>query len=375
LKVTDSDLALNAASAWIGPVRAQRLLQAFGSSEAALKASVPELSAAINRFTSEQARAFLAFCQAFDAPAERALLEAKGVKVIKLGDPVYPARLAQVPDPPCLLHLVGALPPPDAPCIAIVGTREPTDYGRRMARQLAKDFAKAGVWVISGLAAGIDAEAHRACLDAGGKTLAVMGRGLDKTYPSSNKELAQDIVAGGGGLLSQFSMQAGPLQMHFPMRNGVVSGLSLGVVVVEGEVDSGSLITADRALDQNREVFAVPGLADEPMAQGPLQLLASGARLVRDAHDVLEQLRLAEPRPRTRTAVIAEPDGRAALDPGLDPSTPAGKVWRALGAGPRSLDQLALDSGLAPSELAAVTTELELLGAVKALPGARLQRN
>jgi DNA processing protein len=375
LKASDSDLALNAASAWIGPVRAQRLLQAFGSSEAALKASAMELSAAIRRFTPEQARAFLDFCRAFDAEAERELIQAHGVQVFRLGEPAYPARLAQLPDPPFLLHLKGELPPPGSPCVAIVGTRHPTDYGRRMARRLASELAEAGVWIVSGLAAGIDAEAHQACVDAGGKTLAVMGRGLAKVYPASNQGLAEAIAAGGGGLLSQFSMQAGPLQMHFPMRNSVVSGLSLGVVVVEGEVDSGSLITADRALDQDREVFAVPGLADAPMAQGPLHLLASGARLVRSAHDVLEQLGLAEPRPRTRSAVIDLPDGPAARQPGLDPATPAGKVWRALAAGPRSLDQIGTDSGLAPAELATVVTELELLGAVKALPGARLERS
>jgi DNA processing protein len=375
LKVTDADLALNAASAWIGPVRAHRLLQAFGSSEAAIEAPAAALSSSIPRFKPDQAQAFIDFCRAFDPVAERAALEAKGVQVIKLGDAAYPARLAQLPDPPYLLHLRGELPSLGAPCIAVVGTRDPSDYGRRMARQLAEGFAKAGVWVVSGLAAGIDAEAHRACIEAGGRTLAVMGRGLNSIYPSSNRGLADQILAKGGGLLSQFSMQAGPLQMHFPMRNSVVSGLSLGVVVVEGELDSGSLITADRALDQNREVFAVPGLADAAMAQGPLHLLKQGAHLVRDAQDVLEQLRLAEPKPRTRSVVVPEPDGPAALDPGLDPATPAGRVWRALGAGPRSLDQLALDSGLNAGDLAAVVTELELLGAVKALPGARIERN
>lgn len=375
MRATDADLVLNAASAWIGPVRAQKLLKAYGSADAALKSRAESLSGAISRFKPEQAQAFLKFCKAFDPAAERAEIEARGVQVVRFGDEGYPERLTQLPDPPYLLYFRGQLPPQGAPCVAIVGTRKPSDYGRRMARQLAQGFAKAGVWVISGLAAGIDTEAHEACLEAGGRTLAVMGRGLSGIYPASNKDLAERIVGNGGGLLSQFSMLEPGQPKNFPMRNGVISGLSLGVVVVEGEVDSGSLITADRALDQNREVFAVPGQADEPMAQGPLQLLASGARLVRDVQDVLEQLRLAEPRPRTRTAVIAEPDGPAALDPGLDPSTPAGKVWRALGAGPRNLDQLSLDSGLAPSELAAVVTELELLGAVKALPGARLQRS
>lgn len=375
MSVSDADLALNAASAWIGPVRAQRLLQAFGSSQAALAADAASLSAAVGQLKPSQAQALLKFCRAFDPAAERRRMAAKGVQTLRLGAPGYPARLAQLPDPPLLLNLRGALPPDTAPCVAIVGTREPSDYGRRMARRIAEGLAKAGVWVVSGLARGIDTEAHEACLQAGGKTLAVLGRGLDEAYPKSNAGLAERIVASGGGLLSQFSMLAPPLQMHFPMRNGLVSGLSLGVVVVEGEVDSGSLITADRALDQNREVFAVPGPADAAMSQGPLKLLADGARLARGPEDVLEELGLAPRKARSKSVVLPLPDGPAALDPGLDPATPGGQVWRALGAGPRSMDQLALDCGLAPADLAATVTELELMGAVRSLPGARIERN
>jgi DNA processing protein len=375
LKATDADLVLNAASAWIGPVRAHRILRAFGSSEAALKAETGELSAAAGRLQASQAKAFKQFCQAFDPAAEQALAEEAGARVLRFNAPAYPQRLAELPNPPLLLYVQGQLPAPGEPCVAIVGTRDPSAYGRRMAKRLAEGLAKAGVWVISGLAKGIDTEAQEACVSAGGRTVGVLGCGLADGYPPWNKELRERILATGGAVVSQFSMKARPEQKHFPMRNGIISGLSRGVIVVEGEEDSGSLITADWALEQGREVFAVPGSVEEPMAQGPLKLLQSGARLVRDAQDVLDELGLAPAKPRTRTALIVEPDGPAALDPGLDPSTPAGKVWRALGAGPRNLDQLSLDSGLAPSELAAVVTELELLGAVKALPGARLERS
>lgn len=374
MSVSDADLALNAASAWIGPVRAQRLLAAFGDSAAALKADAAAISAAVPQLKPAQATALLDFCRAFDPARERERMRARGVQVLRLGRPGYPGRVAQLPDPPLLLSVRGQLPPPDAVCVALVGTREPTDYGRRMARRLAEGLAKAGVWVVSGLALGIDTEAQQACVDAGGRTLAVLGRGLDEAYPRRNAALAERIVATGGGLVSQFSMLAPPLQMHFPMRNGLISAFSRGVVVVEGELDSGSLITADRALEQGRDVFAVPGLADEPMSQGPLRLLQNGARLVRDAADILEELGLLAPRPKSRSAVLPLPDGPAALDPGLDPATPAGKVWRALGAGARSLDELALDSGLPPGDLAAVVTELELLGVLRQLPGARLER-
>lgn len=356
MTVSDADLALNAASAWIGPVRAQKLLAAFGSSAAVLKLDAARISAVVPQLKPLQAQATLDFCRAFDAVQERALMEAHGVQALRHGQPGYPERIAQLPDPPLLLSVKGSLPPPGAPCVALVGTREPSDYGRRMARRLSEGLARAGVWIISGLALGIDTEVHDACVEAGGKTLAVMGRGLAEAYPKRNRDLAARIIRTGGGLLSQFSMQAPPLQMHFPMRNGLISGFSLGVVVVEGEIDSGSLITADRALDQNREVFAVPGLADEPMSQGPLKLLMDGAHLVRDAADVLEALGLAPPRPKTRTVVLPLPDGPAALDPGLDPATAPGKVWRVLGAGPRSLDQVALDSGLPAAEVAAAVT-------------------
>lgn len=369
----DAELALNAASAWIGPVRAQRLLRAFGGAEAALQAGEEALCGAASLKPS-QARALLAFCRAFDAADERRRMEAQGVQALRLGGPGYPARLAAAPAPPLLLHVRGRLPGPQEPCVAVVGTRRPSDYGLRMARELSRELAKAGVWVVSGLALGIDTAAHQACLEAGGRTLAVLGRGLDDVYPQRNRGLAEAIVAQGGGLLSQFSMQAPPLPMHFPMRNAVVSGLSLGVVVVEGEADSGSLITADRALEQGREVFAVPGRADEPGAQGPIKLLQQGAKAVRDAQDVLEELGLVPVRRRSRSAVVALPEGPAALEPGLDPSSAPGRVWRALGAGARGLDQLGADAGLDPAALAAAVTELELLGAVRQLPGARLER-
>lgn len=374
MRISDADLALNAASAWIGPVRAHRLLKAFGSSEAVLRADAARLSATVGPLTPAQAQALLEFCRAFDPAQERALMHQHGVQAFRFDEAGYPGRLAALPDPPLLLSVRGCLPPEGAPCVAIVGTRDATAYGRRMARRLAEGLVKAGVWVVSGMALGIDTEVHQACVEAGGKTLAVMGRGLEEAYPKRNRDLAEGIVAAGGGLVSQFSMAAPPIQMHFPMRNGLISGFSLGVVVVEGEVDSGSLITADRALEQGREVFAVPGEADAPMSQGPLKLLQEGARLVRDADDVLEELGLIPRQPRSRTVPLPLPDGPAALDPGLDPATPAGQVWRALGAGARSLDELAANCSLPAGELAAVVTELELLGVVRPLPGARLER-
>lgn len=377
MRPSDADLALNAASAWIGPVRARALLSAFGSAEAVLKASPSELRRPLPRLGADAAGAMAAFLRAFDPQAERAQAESLGCSILKLGGPGYPAALAGLPDAPLLLYVRGSLPPPEAACIAIVGTRTPSDYGRQMARRLAQGLARAGVWIVSGLARGIDAEAHAACLEAGGKTLAVQGRGLGAVYPASNRGLGERIPAQ-GALLSQFSLQTGSEPMHFPMRNAVISGLSRGVLVVEGESDSGSLITADFALEQGREVFAVPGPADAPMSQGPLDLIAQGARMVRSAEDMLDELGLLPPRPRGRRQAVLpglEAAEAAPPDPGLDPASAPGRLWGALSQGPCGLDELGARCGLAAGELAAAMTELELIGAVRQLPGARLERS
>lgn len=382
MKPSPAYLALNAATAWIGPVRFHQLLQRFGSAGSVLKARAGQISATVSVLTPDQAQALLDFCAAFDAGMELNLQLQQGALLLAFDDPAYPARLRQIPDPPPLLYVKGQLPPPGAVVVAVVGTREPTEYGRRMARGIAAGLARAGVWVVSGLAKGIDAEAHTACLDAGGKTLAVLGTGLNKVYPAENKALAERIAQGGGALLSQFAMASGGNKMHFPMRNGVISGLSLGVVVVEGERDSGSLITAHRALDQDREVFAVPGMADVPQAQGPLELIQQGAKLVRSADEVLEELGLRARRPRSRSVSVALPQGPAALAAlalgtgqaqlalDLQPGSPAEKAWLALQpAGRLDLDGLAAAAGLNAWEAAAAVTELELLGAVRQLPG------
>jgi DNA processing protein len=362
-----ADLALNAACAWIGPLRVHRLLERFGSAAAVLRADAGSISAAVPALSGPQARALLDFCAAFDGEAERAALARPGLRSLAWDSEGYPRRLRELPSPPPMLFVEGALPPEGAPAVAVVGTRRPTEYGRRMARRLASELALAGVWVVSGLARGIDTEAHAACLEAGGATVAVLGSGLDKVWPGENKPLARRIVEQKGGLVSQFSMAAPPLKLHFPMRNWVISALSRGVVVVEGARDSGSMITANLALEQGREVFAVPGPADAPQSQGPLDLIRDGAKLVRGVEDILRELGLETKRPRAR--------GRQAPPPGFEAGSPARRLWDCLpdGVG-RSLDEAGRDSGLDAGALAAAVTELELAGAVRRLPGAQLER-
>jgi DNA processing protein len=379
--ISPAYLALNAATAWIGPVRFHRLLAAFGSAEAVLGKSAAQLASAVQGLSAQQAAALLEFASAFDGPAELTQAQSLGVRILRFDEPGYPARLRAVPVPPPLLYIQGSLPPDDALCVAMVGTRKATDYGLRQAREIARGLAKAGVWIVSGLAAGIDAASHEACLEAGGRTIAVQGRGLAGVYPAANKGLAQRIP-GQGALVSQFSLQAQPLQHHFPMRNALISGLSQGVVVVEGERDSGSLITADRALDQGREVFAVPGPADAPYSQGPLDLIENGARLVRHADDILKELGMKVP-PRGRRSRTVDPGLQATL-PGVDapvwqpPVLPAdsdeAKVLAVLLARPQaSLDELGQRAGLAAGSLSVALIQLELLGVLRQKPGAQVE--
>ena len=373
-------LSLNAATAWIGPVRFHRLLTAFGSPEAILGKSAAQLSAAVPGLSLAQANALLEFTAAFDGQAEAEAVAAQGVCVLRFDQPGYPSRLRAISAPAPLLYVRGELPPDDALCVAMVGTRKASEYGLRMAREIARDLAKAGVWVVSGLAAGIDAASHQACLDAGGKTVAVQGRGVAGFYPAANKELGLRIT-GQGAVISQFSLQAPPLQHHFPMRNTLISGLCQGVVVVEGERDSGSLITADRALDQNREVFAVPGPADAPYSQGPLDLLENGARLVRQADDILKELGLkVAPRGRRSRTVDASTQvelpglNRAPMKLDLPEDSAEARILAELAkTGSANLDQLGQAVGLEARHLAVAITQLELLGALRQKAGATVE--
>ena len=368
-----ADLALNAASAWLGPRRWHVLMRRFGSPEGVLAAGPERISAALPALRPPQARALLDFCASFDADGEARALARPGVRALRHDAAGYPRRLSQLPDPPPWLFVEGRLPADDEAAVAVVGTRNPTEYGRRLARELAAGLARAGVWVVSGLARGIDAEAHAACIAAGGATLAVFGTGLDAVWPAEHGPLARAIVASGGGLASQFPMASPGIKLHFPMRNGVISALGMGVVVVEGARGSGALITADRALEQGREVFAVPGPADAPLSQGPLDLLEQGARLVRSCDDILEELALAPPRPRGRGAASAAAARRAAAPPdsaGAD----ARRLWWRLAAGPLGLEEAGRACGLGAAALAAAVTELELVGALVQRPGPVLER-
>lgn len=308
------------------------------------------------------------------APASRLEeLRERGVRVLSYRGPGYPHRLTHLHQPPPALYLEGPLELHER-AVAVVGTRSATSYGRRAARDLAGGLARAGWTVVSGLARGIDTAAHRAALDAGGETAAVLGSGLDHRYPSSNRGL-YDRIAESGLLVTEFPPEQPPRKWTFPKRNRIIAALSAGVVVVQAPSRSGALITADQALELGREVFAVPGPIGAPASDGTHQLLRSGAPLAARAADVLDLLG------EGPVGGVRHADGdtaqlelgeemRSAVDPEAEELR---AVWDALLDGVESLDDLAREADLPAGRLLALLTELELDGRVRSAGGDRYE--
>ncbi|HOR00659.1 MAG TPA: DNA-processing protein DprA [Anaerolineae bacterium] len=274
----------------IGPARLRGLLQHFGSVEAAWHADSRALQAAgLDRRALGN---LLAARRALDLDRELERLQRAGVTALTWDDAAYPPRLREIGAPPLVLYVRGALLPDDEWAVAVVGTRHPSAYGLEMARQLAGDLARSRITVVSGLARGVDSEAHHAALAAGGRTIAVLGSGLDRIYPPENTDLARQ-VAGSGAVVSEYPFGTRPEAGNFPARNRIISGLTLGTLVVEAGETSGALITAHCALEQCRETFAVPGSALSRRSVGTNRLLQRGeAKLVTQVQDILEELNL-----------------------------------------------------------------------------------
>lgn len=284
-------------------------------------------------------------------------------RILTLGDSSYPAELLNIADPPLMLFVQGQHEVLHHPArLAIVGSRHPTPQGRDNARQFARALGEAGLCIVSGLAQGVDGAAHNGALDAGAPTIAVVGTGLDRVYPKQHAELALRIAGGGGALVSEFLLGTPPMAPHFPQRNRIISGLSQGTLVVEAALQSGSLITARTAVEQGREVFAIPGSIHAPQSRGCHALIRQGAKLVESAQDILEDLRLA-PSP------AQAPAGRTD-----DPLPEEDPLLQAMGFDPVSLDALQARTGEPTDRLQARLFELELDGRVARLPGGLLQR-
>ena len=336
----------------IGPTRFGRLLERFGSAEAAWNASLLELTAAgLDRRGVESLGKLR---RTLDPETEWQRLERAGVSALILDDPTYPSALREIADPPPVLYVRGEITPADDWAIAVVGTRRSTTYGRQVTDRIVSDVVRAGVTVVSGLAHGIDTHAHRAALAAGGRTIAVLGSGLDRIYPTVNKTLADQIVEN-GAVISEYPLGIPPDAQHFPRRNRIVAGLSKAVLVVEADFKSGAMITATQAAEQGRDVFAVPGSIFSPLSAGPHQLIREGAKVVTEASDILEELHL--------TAVVEQQATRAALP--SDPTEAA--ILRLLSDEPTHVDDLTRASGLPSSVVTSTLTIMELTGLARQL--------
>jgi DNA processing protein len=335
----------------IGPVRFQRLLEVCGGARGAWQASDLELAAAgLERRTADSLRRLR---QRTTPQAVGARLQQLNIRALTLLDDDYPLRLAQVADPPPVLFVRGGLLPADTVAVALVGTRRATGYGHAVAERLSRELATAGVTVVSGLAKGVDTTAHRAAVHAGGRTIAVLGNGLDQVYPPENTNLARQIVeSDAGAVISEFAPGVPPDAVNFPRRNRIISGLSAATVIVEAGVRSGALITADFALEQGREVFAVPGSIFSPMSIGPNELIKQGATPITSAADVLNVL--------SPQFSALSPETLARDVPDLSVQEKA--VWQALGGEPRHVDELARTLSAGPGEISASLTMLELHG-------------
>jgi DNA processing protein len=315
---------------------------------------------------SPAAREFLA--RPDDSAIERdvAWLAASGTAIVLYGDPEYPPLLRQIPDPPAALYMLGSVAALATAQLAMVGSRNPTPAGRTTARDFAAWFARAGLTITSGLAVGIDAASHEGALGAGGQTVAVCATGLDRVYPAEHAALAERIRAH-GALLSEFPPRSAPLPGHFPRRNRIISGLSLGTLVVEAARHSGSLITARLAVEAGREVFAIPGSIHSPLARGCHQLIKSGAKLVEEAADVMSELKISVPKEQL-TLRLREPETAPALDKEYE------MLLDALGFEPATIDILVARTRLPGESVASMLLILELEGRVAALPGGRYGR-
>ncbi|HEY1014476.1 MAG TPA: DNA-processing protein DprA [Herpetosiphonaceae bacterium] len=338
----------------IGPARLRALIEHCGSAGAAWAAGPADWRAAgLDRRAIETLGAAKA---GLDLAAAEASIAAAGLRMLLTEDEAYPELLRQIHDPPPLIYVRGTLLPADRWAVAVVGTRAPTHYGREAARRLAGELAAAGVTIVSGLALGVDAIAHRAALECHGRTFAVLGCGLATVYPAQHRELA-DRIAGQGALISEYPPGAAPLAGNFPARNRVISGLALGTLVVEAGARSGALITAQFALEQNREVFAVPGSIFSPASDGPNQLLVEGATLARTVDSILEQLQLgAAAVQQEMQLLVPETPEEAALLAGLS-------------GAPRHIDELGRACGLPAAVVAATLSMMELKGMARHIGG------
>jgi DNA processing protein len=345
----------------LGGAGLKRLAAHFADPTAALSAPKAVLNE-VPGLDKDMIEGLLSFSQWPQAKAELRRAQDEGVGLVPFIDPKYPARLRAIADPPPLLYVKGEIHPEDERAVAVVGSRSASDYGRRVARNISSGLALLGFTVVSGMARGVDGAAHEAALDSGGRTIAVLGCGVDRIYPPEHDGLYKRISRQ-GAVISELPLGTRPAAFNFPARNRLISGLSLGVVVAEATEKSGSLITAALALEQNREVFAVPGEVGSSRSRGAHRLIRQGAKLVESADDIIEEIapQLARPqgasRPQRQLPQQCSDDTR--------------RIFGLLQQRTLQIDEVIETSGLSSAQVSEILLELELLGFLRQLPGKR----
>jgi len=340
-----------------GPQKFQKLLGHFGSLEKAWSAGSEDLHA--SGIGPAAVKNFLEKRNSLSPEKLFLELEKAKVELLTQNSPLYPFQLKEISSAPAVIYVRGNPEILKNKSIAVVGSRKFTEYGQRTTQNLTRDLVRSGLAIVSGLALGIDAIAHRAALDTDGATVAVLGTGIDDEtiYPRDNFNLAQDILSSGGALLTEYPPHTPSLKQNFPARNRIMAGLALGTLVIEAALDSGSLITAGLALEANREVFAVPGPIFSPQSAGANFLIKNGAKLVESAADVLQELNIAERNGTTPQKVY-------------EPKTPEEKkLWNVLGSDPIHVDRLVKLTRLNPATIGSTLSTLEIQGAVKNIGG------
>jgi len=344
----------------IGPVKYGKLIQNYQSYDSVVSGAEPEVfkNCGLNE---KQISAILSFDRWDEVDQIINQAEKMGIALLCYGQDNYPEQLTNIYAPPIALYLKGDIQSLSKPAVAVVGSRTPTSYGRSMTRKIVNGLACRGLTIISGLAWGIDAEAHRTALEIGGITGAVFGSGLDIIYPGEHRDLAAKI-ADNGFLLSEFPFGIKPEKHNFPRRNRIISGLSQAVVVIEAAARSGALVTANLALEQGRDVFAVPGQADNPKSSGTINLIKQGAAVATSADDILESLGWEISQPAKENNIEMKP-----VNIDLDPDEQ--KVCDIAGKGPVHFDELVRGMGYSSSRISAILLKLELAGLVVRRPG------
>jgi DNA processing protein len=360
----------------LGPVGARKLVERFGGVAAVFRASLTELEGA--GLAAESAQAIALGRSLEMAEEELIRATAAGAQILPLDDAAYPHPLKNIFDPPLLLYVRGSAEVLSQAGLAMVGTRHPTPYGIGMAQRLASDLASRGLVILSGMARGVDTAAHRGALEGKGRTIAVWGTGIDVPYPRENRRLADQILESGGAIVSEFPVGTFAAPQNFPIRNRIISGLSLGVLVVEAGEYSGTRITARNALEQGRDVFAVPGNVTNKNSWGPNTLIKQGAKLVATWEDVWEELPTqVRMRLEQECAVESKPAETASLFTGAQLNPQEKKVFRILKPDEAlQIDEIMdrLERELSSAEIFTALFELELMGKVKQLPGKNFVR-